>query len=162
LTLPLGLPDLPFHVRMDPLAGFFLMLLGSVSAGISVYAAGYFRRSEEHTSELQSRFDLVCRLLLEKKKNKNTCHLSCSIFSYISLVVVLNRSPFLFFFFFMIRPPPRSTLFPFTTLFRSPDAAARVARSALPRSHGPSRGILPDAARLGLGRNFRVRRRLLP
>src|SRR5699024_11454272 len=30
-------------------------------------------RSEEHTSELQSRFDLVCRLLLEKKKkiNKN-------------------------------------------------------------------------------------------
>src|SRR5699024_11517142 len=29
-----------------------------------------FRRSEEHTSELQSRFDLVCRLLLEKKKIK--------------------------------------------------------------------------------------------
>src|SRR5699024_12645702 len=29
---------------------------------------GYIR-SEEHTSELQSRFDLVCRLLLEKKKN---------------------------------------------------------------------------------------------
>src|SRR5699024_11615938 len=27
------------------------------------------RRSEEHTSELQSRFDLVCRLLLEKKTN---------------------------------------------------------------------------------------------
>src|SRR5207249_6078517 len=27
-------------------------------------------RSEEHTSELQSRFDLVCRLLLEKKNNK--------------------------------------------------------------------------------------------
>src|SRR5699024_12092624 len=27
-------------------------------------------RSEEHTSELQSRFDLVCRLLLEKKKDK--------------------------------------------------------------------------------------------
>src|SRR5438132_9629567 len=29
-------------------------------------------RSEEHTSELQSHSDLVCRLLLEKKKNKNT------------------------------------------------------------------------------------------
>src|SRR5699024_11863225 len=29
-------------------------------------------RSEEHTSELQSRFDLVCRLLLEKKNNENT------------------------------------------------------------------------------------------
>src|SRR5699024_12029463 len=28
----------------------------------------YLERSEEHTSELQSRFDLVCRLLLEKKK----------------------------------------------------------------------------------------------
>src|SRR5699024_11458400 len=28
-------------------------------------------RSEEHTSELQSRFDLVCRLLLEKKKTDN-------------------------------------------------------------------------------------------
>src|SRR5437868_9072184 len=33
-------------------------------------AAG--QRSEEHTSELQSRFDLVCRLLLEKKKNKQS------------------------------------------------------------------------------------------
>src|SRR5207249_10099733 len=32
--------------------------------------AGHRRRSEEHTSELQSRFDLVCRLLLEKKKKK--------------------------------------------------------------------------------------------
>src|SRR6266536_3956980 len=29
---------------------------------------GEWRRSEEHTSELQSRVDLVCRLLLEKKK----------------------------------------------------------------------------------------------
>src|SRR5207249_11830747 len=29
-------------------------------------------RSEEHTSELQSRFDLVCRLLLEKKKHNKT------------------------------------------------------------------------------------------
>ena len=31
----------------------------------------YYERSEEHTSELQSRINLVCRLLLEKKKNKN-------------------------------------------------------------------------------------------
>src|SRR5699024_7493164 len=30
-------------------------------------------RSEEHTSELQSRFDLVCRLLLEKKKRAQRC-----------------------------------------------------------------------------------------
>src|SRR5699024_1166551 len=33
------------------------------------YWARTFKRSEEHTSELQSRFDLVCRLLLEKKNN---------------------------------------------------------------------------------------------
>src|SRR2546421_3401544 len=31
-------------------------------------------RSEEHTSELQSRSDLVCRLLLEKKKTTTPCH----------------------------------------------------------------------------------------
>src|SRR2546422_5119746 len=33
-------------------------------------------RSEEHTSELQSRLHLVCRLLLEKKKKKDQCSLS--------------------------------------------------------------------------------------
>src|SRR6266849_6652909 len=38
----------------------------TVAHGTSVDA---FWRSEEHTSELQSRVDLVCRLLLEKKKN---------------------------------------------------------------------------------------------
>src|SRR5207248_8644251 len=31
------------------------------------------RRSEEHTSELQSPYDLVCRLLLEKKKKNDNC-----------------------------------------------------------------------------------------
>src|SRR2546421_2074912 len=35
---------------------------------------GVVFRSEEHTSELQSRSDLVCRLLLEKKKKKRTIH----------------------------------------------------------------------------------------
>src|SRR2546428_7750450 len=34
---------------------------------------GIPRRSEEHTSELQSRSDLVCRLLLEKKKTIKSC-----------------------------------------------------------------------------------------
>src|SRR6266496_84165 len=33
-------------------------------------------RSEEHTSELQSRRDVVCRLLLEKKKKKKTKHIN--------------------------------------------------------------------------------------
>src|SRR5689334_23592252 len=36
-------------------------------------AIGGERRSEEHTSELQSQFHLVCRLLLEKKKKKKKC-----------------------------------------------------------------------------------------
>src|SRR2546422_3321984 len=36
------------------------------------HAARRPRRSEEHTSELQSRLHLVCRLLLEKKKKNNT------------------------------------------------------------------------------------------
>ena len=46
LVLPLGLPELPFHVRLDALSGFFLLPLGSVGAGISVFAAGYFRAGE--------------------------------------------------------------------------------------------------------------------
>src|SRR5438105_12271446 len=40
-------------------------------ATLSVHAGAPEGQSEEHTSELQSRVDLVCRLLLEKKKNKN-------------------------------------------------------------------------------------------
>src|SRR5438105_7053202 len=42
------------------------------AGGTGVRAAGPVPRSEEHTSELQSRVDLVCRLLLEKKKKKKT------------------------------------------------------------------------------------------
>src|SRR5215204_7336616 len=38
---------------------------------ITIPSHGSFRRSEEHTSELQSHSDLVCRLLLEKKKYLN-------------------------------------------------------------------------------------------
>src|SRR5690349_22817394 len=38
--------------------------------GSSLHISGGHARSEEHTSELQSRRDLVCRLLLEKKKKK--------------------------------------------------------------------------------------------
>src|SRR5207249_8982868 len=43
---------------------------GTSSAGTSTIIRSINVRSEDHTSELQSRFDLVCRLLLEKKKNK--------------------------------------------------------------------------------------------
>src|SRR5712675_3390117 len=47
------------------------------SAGRRGMAHKRCRRSEEHTSELQSRLHLVCRLLLEKKKNtqKYNCHM---------------------------------------------------------------------------------------
>src|SRR2546422_6521069 len=41
-----------------------------------------FRRSEEHTSELQSRLHLVCRLLLEKKKKKQC----------VTLLTTLNKT----------------------------------------------------------------------
>lgn len=46
MTLPLGLPSLPFHARLDPLSGFFLLMLGVAGAGISTFAAGYFRSGE--------------------------------------------------------------------------------------------------------------------
>ncbi len=44
--LPIGLPDLPFHFRLDSLSAYFLMVLGGASAGISSFAAGYFRKGE--------------------------------------------------------------------------------------------------------------------
>src|SRR2546430_3332020 len=50
----------------DAIAGAALIL-----AGLPIYFLR--RRSEEHTSELQSQSNLVCRLLLEKKKKKTRC-----------------------------------------------------------------------------------------
>ena len=41
--VPLGLPDLPFHLRIDSLSAFFLLLLGAAGAAISFFSAGYFR-----------------------------------------------------------------------------------------------------------------------
>ncbi|MDP1538111.1 MAG: hydrogenase 4 subunit B, partial [Burkholderiales bacterium] len=43
MVLPLGLPDLPFHLRLDALSAFFLILLGGASFGVSLYSAGYFK-----------------------------------------------------------------------------------------------------------------------
>ena len=45
-VLPLGLPDLPFHLRRDALSNVFLFLLGAASAGISIFGAGYFRAGQ--------------------------------------------------------------------------------------------------------------------
>src|SRR5574339_511033 len=129
------------------------------------------RRSEEHTSELQSPGDLVCCLLLEKKKifffffndtatteiytlslhdalpifrgcsilmgnrewekaawlipaeDRKSTRLNSSHQAISYAVFCLKKKKF-FFFFLMIRRPPRSTLFPYTTLFRSSEDAA--------------------------------------
>lgn len=45
-VLWLGLPGLPFHLRLDALSALFLALLGAAAAGVSAFAAGYFRRGE--------------------------------------------------------------------------------------------------------------------
>ena len=47
-----------------------------------------YSRSEEHTSELQSHSDLVCRLLLEKKKDAVFCFLFLNKFIYLFLAVL--------------------------------------------------------------------------
>src|SRR6516162_1582446 len=92
-------------------------------------------RSEEHTSELQSPCNLVCRLLLDKKRTA-TLHWAlrrdCDRPRPFSGSVLApgagslaqgwvheeSHPRCLAFFFLMMRRPPRSTLFPYTTLFR--------------------------------------------
>src|SRR5688572_32747335 len=49
---------------------FTTLLAANIGAGSTVGAAGLAYRSEEHTSELQSQPNLVCRLLPDKKKNR--------------------------------------------------------------------------------------------
>src|SRR5690606_39424430 len=46
------------------------LIISATAMSLRTMGASSSRRSEEHTSELQSRENLVCRLLLEKKKNK--------------------------------------------------------------------------------------------
>src|SRR6266536_2621606 len=97
-------------------------------------------RSEEHTSELQSRVDLVCRLLLEKKKlNLDVQHPVQEILLVSELLqgVIARDQQYLLrlrvvlrdlavaalrghlnLLFLLIRRPPSSPLFPYTTLFR--------------------------------------------
>ncbi len=45
-VLSIGLPTLPFHLRLDSLAAFFLLVIGVTAAGVSAFAAGYFRKGE--------------------------------------------------------------------------------------------------------------------
>src|SRR2546429_5110174 len=53
----------------------------SIVTGKSLYSID-FKRSEEHTSELQSRLHLVCRLLLEKKKMTRNIRYTIPIISH--------------------------------------------------------------------------------
>jgi formate hydrogenlyase subunit 3/multisubunit Na+/H+ antiporter MnhD subunit len=46
IVLPFGLPEFPFHLRLDALSAFFLLLLGVAGAAISLFSAGYFRSGE--------------------------------------------------------------------------------------------------------------------
>lgn len=41
VILPLGLPALPFHLRLDPLSGFFVFVVGLLSFFVSIYSMGY-------------------------------------------------------------------------------------------------------------------------
>src|ERR1039457_5927645 len=97
-------------------------------------------RSEEHTFELQSPCNLVCVFCLDRKSTRlNSSHL---VISYAVFCLkkkrrycdqqkiksvhlpcqcrgTLRKEGEVLPFFLMIRRPPRSTLFPYTTLFRS-------------------------------------------
>src|SRR5574340_1109497 len=95
-------------------------------------------RSEEHTSELQSPKDLVCRLLLEKKKLPPRSAPTAAPPGLAPKVLQRPSRPLPYrclvlpspaFFFLMIRRPPRSTLFPYTTLFRSKPSDQALAKS---------------------------------
>src|SRR5438067_1990794 len=70
-------------------------------------------RSEEHTSELQSRFDLVCRLLLEKKKNCSSpaeCVTEAVAQQHLSFIGALCRDLPTFSYSTVVPPPPDPTL----------------------------------------------------
>src|SRR5688572_31445817 len=57
-------------IQIHTTSGVVITFTLAVSATGSMLLSARYRRSEEHTSELQSQSNLVCRLLLEKKKKK--------------------------------------------------------------------------------------------
>src|SRR2546429_4572125 len=78
--------------------GRFLLAQGDQQDGgvvqasfVHISAIRVLRRSEEHTSELQSRLHLVCRLLLEKKK-KTKYLVTCDFISYSYLFMSLTTA----------------------------------------------------------------------
>src|SRR2546427_4410701 len=64
----IGLPAPPLASGVSLLAGGLVVV--PAASAIGTETAPSANRSEEHTSELQSQSNLVCRLLLEKKKKK--------------------------------------------------------------------------------------------
>src|SRR2546430_550907 len=95
---------------------------------------GAWGGSEEHTSELQSQSNSACRGLAQLPL------VSCRP----GAVLWQRRARLLFFL--MIRRPPRSTLFPYTTLFRSPRRAREVVVLAPPveEQHAAVLALLAD------------------
>src|SRR6266480_6952841 len=102
-------------------------------------------RSEEHTSELQSHVNLVCRLLLEKKSQRGEGRCA-SERPFQTDPARFCGSETLRFFFLMRRRPPRSTLFPYTTLFRSrrrPAHRPEVSQHERDRQHQSAAEVQP-------------------
>src|SRR5882757_481384 len=52
-VLPLGLPGLPFHLRLDSLSAYFQVVIGVTSCGTSIFSAGYVRKGEGTAPGLQ-------------------------------------------------------------------------------------------------------------
>src|ERR1039457_4186517 len=99
-------------------------MLISACRDLSAILCRPYNRSEEHTSELQSPCNLVCRLLLEKKKSiLRTGHwrhaFAVTASSSAKTCATSSRKGLVTFFFFLfIRLPPGSTPFPSPPLFR--------------------------------------------
>src|SRR3990167_2331090 len=146
------------------------LLPGTVQSGSVV---GDEQRSEEHTSELQSQSNLVCRLFFFNDTATTEIY-SLSLHDALPICSDNSRSAgwagccrarcradpswatsrdrkstrlnsshsqisYAVFFFLMIRRPPRSTLFPYTTLFRSVQIIAEALDGRVAAGHGAER-----------------------
>src|SRR5256885_12655406 len=72
----------PYTTLFRSVVSLVIAALAMLAGVLNASAAGVDHRSEEHTSELQSPCNLVCRLLLEKKKPiQTTVHLVSSLYT---------------------------------------------------------------------------------
>src|SRR5688572_32546361 len=81
-ALPIWRVDDDVAVGHDGEHGFFLVRVKREAEVLDVSKEAAQDRSEEHTSELQSQSNLVCRLLLEKKKKTTKTNTSLNISTY--------------------------------------------------------------------------------